>query len=97
MSSRERSNVVNIDTRDWCPEQVIRWAEGQLQKHNVARCSIVLEYDDEDDDEGIIFDHMWSKATRESLLYMLTWLWQKTMQRYFGSSLEQPNQWGDAS
>lgn len=71
------SNVVNIETQDWTPEQVARWVSGQADKGDVARMYVIIEYNND------IIEHIWSESTCESLWYMIGWAYRKFQDRYF--------------
>ncbi len=78
-------NVVNLDTPDWTPGQVARWLSEQADEGDIERVLVVIEYtEDHDEEDGILFQHMWSKSTREGLMYLTTWTYRKIVERYFG-------------
>lgn len=83
MSDTAQSNVVNIETQDWSPEQVARWLSGEVGTGNVERVIVAVEYKP-DGSPGVDHERMHSKSTCEQCLYLVTWLHRKYVERYFG-------------
>ena len=82
MKGGQSPKVVNIETEDWDPSQVARWLLRAIDAGEVGRVLVIIERPD-DDEDGTLFRYMWSNSTRESLWYMLNWVWTRFQDRYF--------------
>lgn len=77
--------VVNIDTPSWSPDQAARELQRYIDEGVVKAVVIGMEFTDESaKEDGIVFDWIGSKQNYNERVYLITWLWQRMMQRIFG-------------
>jgi len=85
MSQPAKNNVINLDTADWAPDQVVRWVKEKVDEGEIESLCVIIEYKEKSvDEDGTVYDYIWSKATHEALWYMVSWAKRITEFRYFG-------------
>jgi hypothetical protein len=80
------SEVVNLDTTFWTPAQVARWLTTEAEAGRVQTVLVLVERHDDNRAEHTEFEWCLSKVTHESLWYMVSWLWRRLNDKYFGPS-----------
>jgi len=76
--------VVNIDTSTWSPEQVARELQQFVDAGEIQSVVVVVEFTPEVAKGGYVFDWIGSRQTFNERVYMVSWLYHRTMQRVFG-------------
>ena len=76
-------DVVNIDTPSWSPEQVARELTQRVEDGDVKAVVVAIEMTDEIAATGYVFDWIGSKQNFNERVYLITWFYQRMLQRIF--------------
>lgn len=82
---KKTDNVVNLECGTWSPQQVIRELQQMNDRGEIEALTVAVEMTDEHyDKHGYAMDWLGSHSTNNQRVYMVTWLYQRTVGRLFG-------------
>ncbi len=78
--------VVNIEAGTWSPEQVARELTRYVDDGEVESIVCAVQFTaDHAKEHGFTYDWLGSKQTYQERVYLITWLYQRLMNRLFSN------------